>query len=353
MITVSISKKLLKDFAKVTNDTKKEKSGDYINGTVVVNEFGKFVRLDGNESSVLTPIEEAMDAQNGDRVIVMIKDHKAVVTGNLTAPASARTANAYIKMTDDGLVIGMLNNGEPTNKYLLLSGEAYYIKNDDGDTLAEFRDDKIFLGGSDEAVISFCNDMAIIKRTALEDSTLLDLSVSSEEDEELGTHVESGLSLSVGEDWSLDRARLYAGEMHRGESSDDVSTYVETNVDGIVVINAYSLIDLDSETDVQPRANGSPIVTEATLFTTGRSYVHNGKIASKHNQTFTISSISVPTGYAITGIKRITTNHSTVCALTEFYVVSRDSVSVTFVSSSSVDISDLEIVIDWFALRTG
>jgi hypothetical protein len=93
---------LVKEFAKMTNDTPERKKESTVYGTVVKDGDNYFVRLDG--SDILTPIDMAMDAEAGDRVIVMIKDHKAVITGNITSPASARK-NTYIKTINDTLLL--------------------------------------------------------------------------------------------------------------------------------------------------------------------------------------------------------------------------------------------------------
>lgn len=88
---MDISNELISQFAKITNDTvKKKESESIVYGTVVTTEDGNFVKIDGSE--LLTPVETTTDILDGERVTVMIKNHSATVTGNITSPsASAST----------------------------------------------------------------------------------------------------------------------------------------------------------------------------------------------------------------------------------------------------------------------
>ena len=84
---MALSSDLISQFVQVTKDdrTKKETT---VYGTIVEYEGNKYVRLDGSE--LLTPISSTADAIDGERVTVMIKNHNAIVTGNMSSPA-ART----------------------------------------------------------------------------------------------------------------------------------------------------------------------------------------------------------------------------------------------------------------------
>ena len=84
---------LVNEFAKILKaDTKKPKETTYYATVVSADNDAKtaMVRLDGSELE--TPAEMAMNVRTGDRVLISIKNHKAVITGNKTAPA---TANDY------------------------------------------------------------------------------------------------------------------------------------------------------------------------------------------------------------------------------------------------------------------
>lgn len=76
---------LISDFVKATKDKPAQQRESVLYGTIQ-SDTG-YVKLDG--STVLTPIEnKAVIAKEGDRVTVTIKDHKAIVTGNIASPAA-------------------------------------------------------------------------------------------------------------------------------------------------------------------------------------------------------------------------------------------------------------------------
>lgn len=76
---------LISDFVKATKDKPAQPRESVLYGTIQ-SDTG-YVQLDG--STVLTPIEnKAVIAKTGDRVTVTIKDHKAIVTGNIASPAA-------------------------------------------------------------------------------------------------------------------------------------------------------------------------------------------------------------------------------------------------------------------------
>lgn len=84
---MALSSDLISQFVQITQE-KKEGKETTVYGTIVEYNGGKYVRLDGSE--LLTPISTTADALEGERVTVMIKDHTALVTGNISSP-SART----------------------------------------------------------------------------------------------------------------------------------------------------------------------------------------------------------------------------------------------------------------------
>lgn len=85
---MSLPNELISLFAKTTNDGTPVKSETTVYGTIVEYEGDKYVKLDGSE--LLTPITTTVDAEPGERVTVLIKNHSATVTGNISSPA-ART----------------------------------------------------------------------------------------------------------------------------------------------------------------------------------------------------------------------------------------------------------------------
>lgn len=84
---MSLSSDLISQFVKATKDDTKNAAETTVYGTIVYD--GKpYVKIDG--SDLLTPISTTADVKDGDRVTVMIANHTATVTGNITSP-SART----------------------------------------------------------------------------------------------------------------------------------------------------------------------------------------------------------------------------------------------------------------------
>lgn len=92
---MGLSHELISQFAKVVNSGKKTNSESTVYGTVVTDGNGnKYVKLDGSDQ--LTPLGEenqpsvdsaTANTNEGDRVAVLIKNHTATVTGNISSPA--------------------------------------------------------------------------------------------------------------------------------------------------------------------------------------------------------------------------------------------------------------------------
>lgn len=87
---MSLSSDLISQFVKVTNDKKDTKRETTAYGTIVKNDSSIYVKLDGSDLS--TPVVSTAFVNNGDRVTVMIKNHTAIVTGNISSPSANGTA---------------------------------------------------------------------------------------------------------------------------------------------------------------------------------------------------------------------------------------------------------------------
>lgn len=137
---MNLSDKLLRSFSDIINTPKestKRKQNTTVYGTVVKNENGVSVIIDG--STIATPASYLVDIEDGDRVDVLIQNHKAVITGNHTTPAITRMGNVYVQPTDEGLVVGQLDDsGEPTGAYLLVSPTQTVVYNSDKNAIARF-----------------------------------------------------------------------------------------------------------------------------------------------------------------------------------------------------------------------
>lgn len=86
---MELSNDLVSQFVKMTNGNTKVQNEVTVYGTVVNSNDQNFVKLDGSE--LLTPVSTTINITDGERVTVMIKDHVAVVTGNISAPAARDT----------------------------------------------------------------------------------------------------------------------------------------------------------------------------------------------------------------------------------------------------------------------
>ena len=119
---MELPKKLINEFAKVTNDTEKPENDTTVYGVISKNGDSTYVKLDG--SDLLTPVSTTTDTQDGDRVTVLIKNHTAIVTGNMTSPA-ARTDDVKDmdkKFTDENTLI--------TGKIVAAEGDIANLKTD-------------------------------------------------------------------------------------------------------------------------------------------------------------------------------------------------------------------------------
>ena len=98
---MNLSQDLISKFVEVTNQKKTESQGKNVYGTIVESDGEVLVRLDGAE--LLTPISGVVDAKNGDRVLVSLADHSAVVLGNFTYKPSARDTAKAQTTADEAL----------------------------------------------------------------------------------------------------------------------------------------------------------------------------------------------------------------------------------------------------------
>ena len=107
---MSLSKNLINQFVKVVNYEKKESKESTVNGTYKVIDGVKYVQIDG--SDIWTPVNSMVQADDGDRVKVSIKDHNATITGNITNPSAGSSSVQDLKDTVDehGNTIKQINN---------------------------------------------------------------------------------------------------------------------------------------------------------------------------------------------------------------------------------------------------
>ena len=86
---MGLSNDLISQFVKITKDQTTVKKESIVYGTTVNYQDKMYVKIDG--SDLLTPVETTADILDGERVTVMIKDHTATVTGNISSPSANST----------------------------------------------------------------------------------------------------------------------------------------------------------------------------------------------------------------------------------------------------------------------
>lgn len=86
VIAVNLSNDLINQFVSITNDTPEPIKETTVYGTVVVDGDSTYVQIDGSDR--LTPITTVTNVSDGERVTVMIKNHTAIITGNITSPSA-------------------------------------------------------------------------------------------------------------------------------------------------------------------------------------------------------------------------------------------------------------------------
>lgn len=83
---MALSHDLISQFAKITKDKTQTKKETTVYGEIVTYGGASYVKLDG--SDLLTPATLTVEVKAGDRVTVLLKNHTATVTGNITSPSA-------------------------------------------------------------------------------------------------------------------------------------------------------------------------------------------------------------------------------------------------------------------------
>lgn len=401
---MELSNELLAQFASITHDAEQKKESNVVYGTVTKQGGSTYVKLDGTDR--LTPVSIAMDAEDGDRVMVMIKNHSATITGNITSPASARTASSFMKLTGDGLIVGEMNkNGEITGAYSLISPDAYYIVDRTGKKMASFSANAINLGNGTAIFstdsINLGHGLAVFSTDAINfrngaavfspDTINIGYGAASFSTNsiKLGNTENAFISLCDGRGSIIsDNGTLILnGEGAvglRSVYSDSDGTYrAETACKAdsnspVAVMQAYQENGSASSIAVRPDGisintadgaiaslNGSEILSSETLIVAGTVTAKGLIGAGKYQSVEAV--VPVPAGYSLTGIRQISTDHKKLCHITQFYTnPSTNTVGATFhnienltVSNSSSDDKvtilgplELTVKIEWFALRS-
>lgn len=87
---MALSNDLASLFAKeiVKSSQPVQKTNEVLHGTIVNDSGSLYVKIDG--SDLLTPVTTTTSIKNGERVTVTIKDHSALITGNISSPSASQ-----------------------------------------------------------------------------------------------------------------------------------------------------------------------------------------------------------------------------------------------------------------------
>jgi len=116
---MEFSQSMLMDFAKTVKQD--QRAGDVtLMGNVVnvIDSETAAVRIDGATSDTLAYIATGVDV--GNRVGVLIKNHKAIITSNLSSTASPGTVTNYNNLTNKPSIEGVTLEGNKTFEELNL-----------------------------------------------------------------------------------------------------------------------------------------------------------------------------------------------------------------------------------------
>lgn len=102
---MGLSSDLVSAFAKITKDDRDKKKETTVYGTIKRSDDKWYVQLDG--SDLLTPITTTTSVNDGERVTVMIKNHTATVTGNITSPSANQ---GDMKIVADNVEVALENS---------------------------------------------------------------------------------------------------------------------------------------------------------------------------------------------------------------------------------------------------
>ena len=132
---MALPNELVTELVKVTND--RERSGDdnkVVYGTVVDDGTRQYVSIDG--SNELTPVITTATIKAGDRVTVAIRNHTALVTGNVDDPSASSLKLEEIivrinSINEDINGIGILLNGNDEVEGIIAKVNGHGLEIDD------------------------------------------------------------------------------------------------------------------------------------------------------------------------------------------------------------------------------
>lgn len=267
------------------------------------------VRIDG--SSVATPATFVNDAEVGDRVAIMYKDRQVVVTGNVSNPASANVENMYMRMTEDGLVIG-----EVDGYSIRIEDDAFVFMDSSGTVLARLSIGSTTLGNALLLLAS------VIGIRSISGTNRAEVIASG------GTDPQAAMQVAL------------AGVIRSAITATSNGVYVTTPLDSLPINGSYALKE---DTAVK---TGSFVAANQTI-RAGRTKLLNGTVSASLLDT---------TEYHLVGLSGIDIRKSDGTAtrflrVRQFSTTPNGGVSVSVLNASDSDVS-ATLTVTWFAVRS-
>ena len=202
---MSLDKKVIKDFVAAVNKKEETKTPTILTGTVHREGGTVSVKIDGSES--LTPVSTVINVEDGERVTVIIENHKAMITGNLSSPAARGNEVKDLKE----VVADKVNTAE-------LDAITAKVGEIDGD-VANFKEtttDK--LTAQDAKIKKIDGDVANFKETTTEKLTAQDAKIKK-------------IDGDVASFKETTTEKLNANEAHIKKIDGDVASFKETTTE--------------------------------------------------------------------------------------------------------------------------
>ena len=202
---MSLDKKVIKDFVAAVNKKEETKTPTILTGTVHREDGTVSVKIDGSES--LTPVSTVINVEDGERVTVIIENHKAMITGNLSSPAARGNEVKDLKE----VVADKVNTAE-------LDAITAKVGEIDGD-VANFKEtttDK--LTAQDAKIKKIDGDVANFKETTTEKLTAQDAKIKK-------------IDGDVASFKETTTEKLNANEAHIKKIDGDVASFKETTTE--------------------------------------------------------------------------------------------------------------------------
>lgn len=269
---MALSNELVTELVKVTND--RERSGDdnkVVYGTVVDDGTRQYVSIDG--SNELTPVITTATIKAGDRVTVAIRNHTALVTGNVDDPSASSLKLEEIivrinSINEDINGIGILLNGNDEVEGIIAKVNGHGLEIDDlGTRLGnEVSNINIQMGEIEARVGKIgivVTDHGVIFEGLADGTTTID-----------GSCIKTG---------TIDADRInMTGAITWNDLSSDVQTDIESIEDTANSANSTASSAYNKATSAQTTANNTKTLVNGLTITEGtKTYIDGEMIYSK------------------------------------------------------------------------